>query len=105
MTLQDGVELAEVRILVAGDKALGGEDRIVAGSRMTLGEHEAVAVGVVRVLGVNAHVIEEDAGHQFHSGQRAAGVTAAGVGGHRDDVAPHLPADGGKLFCIHGNPP
>ena len=31
--------------------------------------------------------------------------TTAGVGGHRDDVAPHLPADGGKLFCIHGNPP
>ena len=105
VALQDGVELAEVRILVAGDKALGGEHRVVAGGGVTLGEHEAVAVGVVRVLGVNAHVIEEDAGHQLHRGQRAAGVTAAGVGGHRDDVAPHLPADGGKLFCIHGNPP
>ena len=99
------MQLAEVRILVAGDKALGGEHRVVAGGGVTLGEHEAVAVGIVRVLGVNAHVIEEDAGHQFHSGQRAAGVTAASVGGHRDDVAPHLPADGGKLFCIHGNPP
>ena len=54
---------------------------------MTLGEHEAVAVGIVRVLRVNAHVIEEDAGHQLHRGQRTAGVAAAGVGGHRDDVA------------------
>ena len=105
VALQDGVQLAEVFILVAGDKALSGEHRVVAGSRMTLGEHEAVAVGIVRVLRVNAHVIEEDAGHQLHSGQRAAGVAAAGVGGHRDDVAPHLPADGGKLLCIHGNPP
>ena len=105
VALQDGVELAEVRILVAGDKALSGEHRVVAGGGVTLGEHEAVAVGIVRVLGVNAHVVEENAGHQFHRGQRTAGVAAAGVGGHRDDVAPHLPADGGKLFCIHGNPP
>ena len=105
MTLQNGVQLAEVRVLVAGDEALGGEHRVVAGGGVTLGEHEAVAVGIVRVLRVNAHVIEEDAGHQLHRGQRTAGVAAAGVGGHRDDVTPYLPADGGKLFCIHGNPP
>ena len=105
MTLQNGVQLAEVCVLVAGDEALGGEDCVVAGSGMTLGEHETITVGIMRVLRVNAHVVEENAGHQFHSGQRAAGVTAAGVGGHRDDVTPYLPADGGKLFCIHGNPP
>ena len=105
VALQDGVELAEVRVLIAGDEALGGEHRIIAGGGMTLGEHEAITVGIVRVLGVNAHVVEENAGHQFHRGQRTAGVAAAGVGGHRDDVAPHLPADGGKLFGIHGNPP
>ena len=99
------MELAEILELIPADEAHLRQDRIVAGGCVALAQHEPVPIGVVRVLGIHMHVVEKQASHQVCRRQGTTGVAAAGVGGHRDDVAPHLPADGGKLFCIHGNPP
>ena len=99
------MELTEVRVFVAGDEALGGKHRIIARRRVALGEHKAVAVGIVRIAGIDAHVVEENAGHQLDGRKGAAGMAAAGIGRHRDDVAAHLTADLGKLLRVHGRPP
>ena len=101
MALQDAVELAEVGEFVAADKAQLRQDRVIAGGGVALAQHEAVAVGVLGILGINAHVVVEYAGHQLHHGQGAAGMAAARVGDHGDDVTAHLLAYAGKFCRIH----
>ena len=87
------MELAEVLELVTGDEAPLRQDAVVAGGGVALAEDEPVPVGILGVLGVHAHVVKEDAGHKFHRGEGTAGVTAARVGRHIDDVAPDGLAD------------
>ena len=105
MTLQDAVQLAEILEFVAADEAQLRQNRVIAGGGMSLAEHEPVTIRPAGVFGVDAHVVVEYAGHQLHGGQRAAGMTAAGVGGHVDDVPAHLAAHAGQFCFIHGKPP
>ena len=105
MTLQDAVELAEVFKLRRVDEAALSQNGIVAGSTMALAQHKTVTVGVLGVLGVNAHVVEKETGHQFGDGQGAAGMTAVGIGRHVNDMAAHLFTNLGKLCCCHEKPP
>ena len=58
----------------------------------------------IREIGV-LHVIEKQASHQIRCGQGTAGVAAAGIGGHVDNVPPDLLAHAGKLCRIHEKPP
>ena len=102
MPLQDTVELAEVGELVPADEATLRQHRIIAGGGMALAENEAITVGVLGIFGVDTHLSEEQGGHQLCGGQGAAGVAAAGVGRHVDDVPAHLFANAGKFCRIHG---
>ena len=61
---------------------------------MALAEDEAIPVGVLGILGVDTHLsVQNRARHQLCGGQGAAGVAAAGVGRHVDDVTAHLCAE------------
>ena len=102
---EDAVQLAEILEFVAADEAQLRQNRVIAGGGMSLAEHEPVTIRPAGVFGVDAHVVVEYAGHQLHGGQRAAGMTAAGVGGHVDDVPAHLAAHAGQFCFIHGKPP
>ena len=94
-------ELPEVGKLVPADEAQLRQHRIVAGGGVTLAQHKAVTVGIFGILGIDAHVVVEYAGHQFHHGQGAAGMAAACVGDHGDDVTAHLLTYAGKFCRIH----
>ena len=90
---------------IPADEAHLRQDRIVAGGRVALAQHETVPIGVVRVLGIHMHVVEKQASHQVCRRQGTTGVAAAGVGGHVDDIPPDLLAHAGKLCRIHEKPP
>jgi len=105
VALQDAVQLPEVLELIAADKAQLCQNRVVTGGSVALAEHKTVTVRPVRIFGVDTHMVIEYAGHQLHRGQGAAGMTAAGVGGHVDDVPAHLTAHAGQFCFIHGKPP
>ena len=92
-----GLDVVEVKI------ALVAKHRVVSLHGVALGEHEAVAVGVVRVLRVNAHVIEEDAvgveGHEGVDHRHVAADVAAGASHDDiDAIAAKVPTQGLKLF-------
>ena len=105
MTLQNAVKLAEVRILVTGEKALCRKHCIVAGCGVTLGEHKAVAILPLGIARIHTHMIKKHAGHQLHAGEGAAGVSAAGICRHIDDIAAHLQTNLGKFCRSHTMPP
>ena len=102
MTLQNAVELTEVGILIAADKAKSRQYGIITGSSMALTQHKAVTIGILGILGINAHMVAENAGNQFHHGQGTTGVATACIGDHGDDIAAHLLAYTRKLCRIHG---
>ena len=95
------MELAEIGELVPADEAHFSQNTVVAGGRVALAEDKAIPIRRIRVCGIYAHVVEKHAGHQIHRRQRTAGMAAAGIGRHLNDVAAHLTADFGKLFCVH----
>ena len=102
---ENAVELAEILELIPADEAHLRQDRIVAGGRVALAQHETVPIGVVRVLRIHMHVVEKQASHQVCRRQGTTGVAAVGVGGHVDDIPPDLLAHAGKLCRIHEKPP
>ena len=105
MSLQDAVELAEVGVFAAVNKAQAGQNRVVAGGTVALAEHKAVPPIPLGILGIQPHVVIKNAGHKLHGRQGTTGMPTAGIGRHSDDVAAHLPADFGKFSRIHEKPP
>lgn len=95
------MELAERFEFVLAEKAQFRQHAVVAGGGVALAEDEAVPVGPMWVFGIDPHLRAEDGAHQLHGGQRAAGVPAAGVRRHVDDIPPHFRAEGLKLWCVH----
>ena len=62
---------------------------IQAGRAVTLAEHEAVTVRILRLLRVNAHLAEIQVSKNVRCGQAAARMTAAGTVGSLDDTHAH----------------
>ena len=103
VALEDAVELAEVLELRLVKEAQLRQDAVVAGGGVALAEDEAVPVGIPGVLGIDPHLGAEDGAHQLRGGQGAAGVAAAGVGRHVDDVAANFCAELFEFCCVHGD--
>src|SRR5881296_3185318 len=93
MTLQGRAELAQgdQQLLreVAGLREHGVEGR----DRMALREHDAVAVGPVRALGVVAKPPEVQRGEDVDHRERAAGMSGARVSEHAQDLNTTLARD------------
>lgn len=105
MALQDAVQLPEVLELIAAEKALFRQHAVVAGGRMALAQHEAVAVLRLGILGIDTHMVVKHADHQLHRREGAAGVAGTGICRHVDNIPTYLTAYAGELCCIHGGPP
>ena len=91
--------------IVERKEALVAENRVKRLDAVPLAEHETIPTVPLGILGIQPHMIKENAGHKLHSRQRAAWVPAAGIGRHSDNVTTHLPADFGKFSRIHEKPP
>ena len=85
--------------------AMASARKVRSGSTVTLAQHKAVAIGILGILGIDTHMVDEQTGHQIGHGQRATGMAAASVGGHIDDISAHLFANFGKLCSVHEKPP
>ena len=70
------------RRLCERDDAGFGVDGPQEGRRVALGQDELVVGGVVRVLGVPAHLAEEEAGGEVGRGEAGRRMTRAGRRGH-----------------------
>ena len=87
-----GFDIVEVQI------ALVAQHRVVGLHGVALGEHEAVAVGIVDSLGRNVKVVGIE-GHEGVDHRHVAANMAAGAGHDDiDAITAKVPAQGLKLF-------
>ena len=104
VALENTVELPEIGELRLVKKTQLRQHAVIAGSGVALAENEPVPVRIFRILGVHAH-FRKNAAHQLHRRQGAAGVAAARVGRHVDDVPADLGAEFFQFRCVHGDAP
>ena len=87
-----GLDVVEVQV------ALVAQHRVVGLHGVALGEHEAVAVGIVDGLGRNVQVVSVE-GHERVDDRHVAADVAAGTGHNDiDAIAAEVPTQGLKLF-------
>ena len=65
--------------VIQGEEAPECQHGIQGGGTVALGQHEAVAVGGMRGVGVDAHDAEIQHGQQIHAAHRAAGMPGSGL--------------------------
>ena len=87
-----GLNIVEIKI------ALVAQHRVVGLHGVALGEHEAIAVGIVDGLGRNVQMAGVK-GHERVDDRHVAADVAAGAGHDDvDTIAAEVPAQGLKLF-------
>ena len=86
-------ELAQLELLVAREEADRGPRRVEQWRRVTLRQDEAILRGVVRLLRVEAHLREEQRGHDVRGRTTGRRVTAPGRRGRADGVDAELGGD------------
>ena len=94
-SLGQGVSIAVGMALAA--KHMGKDTKVFT----VLGDGECQEGQVWEAFRVNAHLGAEDGADQLHGGQGAAGVAAARVCRHVDDVPAHGGAEALQLRCVH----
>ena len=81
-----------------------GEEGVEHGRAVPVREDEAVAVGVLRLLRVEAQLVEEEVRQVVGRGEGPSGVPRVRDVRHRHDVAADLPRDLLELFERLGIP-
>ena len=95
------MELTELVKLFGAKEAAAAQGAVQRGRSVTLGEHEAVTIGILFVLGIDVHHIEVQRNERFRAGKRAAGMAGASLVRHRDNITPHLTARGLESLNVH----
>lgn len=90
MARQVGAAIVEGEQHVTVEEAALGEHGVPGRAGVALGQHEAVAVLPLGVLGVVLELLAVENGHELDDGERAAQVAVATVQQHLDDVAANL---------------
>jgi len=71
---------------------------------VALGEDETVVVGMAGIVGKIAEgAAEEQAGHEFHCGERRGGVTGAGLRGAGQNEVADIGGQAGQVLQIRGH--
>ena len=97
VALEVGAGVAERVELRAGDEPAVREEGVEHGRAVPVREDEPVAVGVLRLLRVEAQLVEEEVRQVVGRGEGPSGVPRVRDVGHRHDVAADLPRDLGEL--------
>ncbi len=93
--LEVGVEPAQLEQLGAGKEAGVRPGRIQNRRRVPLRQHEAVVVGILRILRIEAHLAEKERRDNLGRGHAGRRVTAPGLGRRLDRIDAEL---GGEVF-------
>ena len=96
-----GVNGAETGQFLHGEEAAQGQNGVQSGGAVTLGQDEAVPVGVSGVGGIHVHNVEIQGGQCVQAGQRAANVAGVGLVDHVQTQDARLCGGQGKLFDFH----
>ena len=100
MARQIGAAVVQREEHVTVEETALGEDRVPGGAGVALGEHEAVAVLPLGVLGIVLELLAVQNGHDLDDGERAAQVAIATVQQHLDDVATNLGREQLELLLL-----
>ena len=100
MARQVGAAIVKGEQHVAVEEAALGENRVPGRAGVTLGQHEAIAVLPLGVLGIVLELLAVENGHNLDDGERAAQVAVATVQQHLDDVAADLSRQQFELLLL-----
>ena len=98
--METAADVAEGFELVHGEKAAVGKRRIERRSRVTLGEHKAVAVFPARVLRVNVHMLEIEVCEHVGGGKASARVPGFCRVNALDNAKAHFAGGDLQLFLF-----
>ena len=88
MPLQLAVNFSQSEQFLCRECPTFGQGRPEDRSRMSLGKHETVVRGMVRLVDVEAEELEEDGGDQIGTGKAGCGMTRTGFRGGDQGMAP-----------------
>ena len=89
-----------LEILLGEEPALG-EHGVQTRRAVTLGKHEAIAVGLAGVGRVDVHFLKVQIGHDVGSAERTARMAGLGSVHAGDDALPYLVGNLFELFVAH----
>lgn len=100
MALQSAANMAERLELFDGKIAAICQHRIQARRRVTLGEHKAIAIGLVRVGRIDIHFLKVQIRHDVGSTERSTRVSRLGRVNRSHDTLPDLIGDLRQLWLV-----
>ena len=103
MALQSAANMAERLELFDGKIAAICQHRIQARRRVTLGEHKAIAIGLVRVGRIDIHFLKVQIRHDVGSTERSTRMSRLGRVNRSHDTLPDLIGDLRQLLVGHTN--
>ena len=103
MALQAAADMAERLELFDGKIAAIRQHRIQPRRRVTLGEHKAVAIDLVRVGRIDIHFLKVQISHDVGSTERSTRMSRLGRVNRSHDTLPDLIGDLRQLLVGHTN--
>ena len=90
MSLEIGGQLAQLEELVARKRAGRGPRRVENRRRVAFRQHEAIGLGVMRILRIEPHLREKEGRHDLGRRHARRRMARAGRGRRSDRVDPKL---------------
>src|SRR5688572_3133745 len=111
MALEPGVSVVKGGQLIHGKIAAEGEHRIEADGAVPFGQDEAIPIGIVRLVWIDAQVLEVERDQHVHGGQGSANVPGPAGSDSVKDPPSGLLDDAAQLRVgeelsvrVHGKP-
>ena len=106
MAFEVGINPPELQEILTRKQPRVRPRRVENRRSMSLGEHETIVVGILRIPRVEPHLAEEQRRDDLGRGHAGRGVAAASFGGRENRIDPEL---GGEVAqrvdgCCHRNP-
>ena len=100
---EDGISQLDNVVTCIKNYDWTGKNRIQARRRVTLGEHKAIAIGLVRVGRIDIHFLKVQIRHDVGSTERSTRVSRPGRVNRSHDTLPDLIGDLRQLLVGHTN--
>ena len=101
MALQVAADMAQRLEILLGEESALGEHGVQTRRAVTLGKHEAIAVGLAGIGRVDVHFLKVQIGHDVGSAERTARMAGLGSVHAGDDALPYLVGNLFELFVAH----
>ena len=103
VTLQTAADMTErLEFFLAKEPALG-KHGVEGGGAVTLGKHEAIAIGAAWIRWIDIHLCKVEIGHDVGSAKRSTRMSRLGRMNRSHDTLPDLIGDLRQLLVGHGD--